>query len=164
MISTELGWWLTDWRFAPRFHLNGDWASGDHRPGGTSGTFNPLFPFGHKYFGEIDVQGRSNVIAVSGGVDLRPLPRTTLGISVFHFWRAEERDALYNAAEQAVRQGFAGSSRDVGTELDLVLSWQFDPHTLFEAGYAHYFPSDFIKETGRHQDIDFGFASVQYTF
>jgi hypothetical protein len=164
MVSTELGWWLTDWRFAPRFHLNGDWASGDHRPGGVSGTFDPLFPFGHRYFGEIDVQGRSNVVAVSSGVELRPLPGTTAAISVYHFWRAERGDALYNAAEQVLRAGSRGRSRDVGTELDLVVGWQFDPHTLLEAGYAHYFPAEFITESGRDQSINFGYVSVQYTF
>jgi len=164
MVSTELGWWLIDWRCAPRFHLGADWASGDHRPGGDSGTFDPLFPYGHRYFGEIDVIGRSNLVAVSGGVELRPLPRTTAALTVFHFWRAEREDALYNAAGQVVRAGFPGSARDVGTELDLVLGWQLDPHALLGAGYAHFFPAQFISDSGRDQDIDFGYVSIQYTF
>jgi len=31
-------------------------------------------------------------------------------------------------------------------------------------GYSHFFPGDFVKETGPAPDVDFLYLQVQYTF
>ena len=56
------------------------------------------------------------------------------------------------------------SSRVVGQELDLTFTYTFDRHTKAELGYSHFFPGDFIQETGPSNDVDFLYLQVQYTF
>jgi hypothetical protein len=162
MLSAELGYRRPDWWSAPRFQLGADWASGDDEPGGSVQTFDPLFPLGHRYLGEIDVQGRSNVVALSGGVTLRPFPATTAKLLVHRFWRASREDALYAATGSLLRDGAAARARSVGTEIDLSIAYRIDPHAQLGAGYAHYFPDDFIESSGPSRDIDFVYVFFEY--
>lgn len=72
-----------------------DWASGDRDPtGSVHGTFNQLFPLGHKYFGWMDIVGRQNIEDWNLQLTLSPHPKTavTLWYHVFHLQQA--RDAL----------------------------------------------------------------------
>jgi hypothetical protein len=162
MASGEIGYRRPDWWGAPRFQIGADWASGDSRAGGSVQTFDPLFPLGHRYFGDIDVQGRSNVIALSGGVALRPLPATTAKLLVHRFWRASDADALYAASGAVLRPGGASHAHGVGTEIDVTLAYRIDPHAQVGAGYGHYFPDSFIESTGPSRDVDFVYLFVEY--
>jgi hypothetical protein len=162
MVSAEVGYRRPDWWSAPRFQLGADWASGDDETGGSVQTFDPLFPLGHRYLGEIDVQGRSNVIAVSGGVTLRPLPATSVKLLVHRFWRASREDGLYAANGSVLRDGSASRARSVGTEIDLSVGYRIDPHAQVGAGWGHYLPDDFIENTGPSRDVDFVYVFFEY--
>jgi hypothetical protein len=162
MVAAELGWWLVGLPWTPRFHAAFDYASGDRRPGDGVQTFDPLFPYGHRWLGQMDFVGRSNVRAVSGGVTLRPLLATTVIFTVHRFWLADGHDALYAANGAVLRPGI-GAGRSVGTELDLEISWRFDPHTTLGAGYGHFFPDSFVRETGRARDADYVTLWLQWT-
>ena len=52
----------------------------------------------------------------------------------------------------------------MGSEIDLLLTWQIERHTQAYFGYSHFFAGDFIEDTGPSDDIDFAYAAVQYTF
>ena len=171
-IAAEAGYTFVDASLTPRVYAGFDYASGDGNPtDGASNTFNQLFPLGHAYFGYIDVVGRQNIIDAHPGVELTLLQNQKYAKKVslrsdFHvFWRAENTDALYSAAGAALRPGAAGSSSFVGTELDLLLSWQVDRHLQFYTGYSHFFPGQSIDDTGpANDDIDFVYAALTYTF
>ena len=163
------GYTLRDVLFAPHPFLGFDIASGDHTPhGGGLGTFNQLFPTGHVYFGYIDAIGRQNIIDLHPGLGLmllknKPMARKLALTTEYHlFWRASDRDAVYNAAGGVLRAGASGAT-NVGSELDLLLDWQIDRHTSFYAGYSHFFAGTFLRQTGAHQDIDFLYAALTYT-
>jgi len=159
MVATQLGWWLSEQRLAPRFFVGFDWASGTG-----DGVFDPLFPLGHAYLGAIDVIGRSNILAASAGVTLRPLPAVTTELVAHQFWLDKPSAGLYAADGHPVRPGFFSDHHDVGAEIDLVGKWQIDPHTALSAGYAHFFPGAFVEQTGRSGATDFFYGMVQYTF
>ena len=90
----------------PRVYAGFDYASGDADPtDGTKGTFNQLFPLAHKYLGFIDLVGRQNIVAVSGGVSFTPARKLGVAVSGHHFSRAKSTDALYNAGARIVRPG-----------------------------------------------------------
>ena len=61
--TAALGWNFSKVPMTPQFWVGYDFASGDHNPGTTDthGTFNQLFPFGHYYFGFLDLVGRQNI-------------------------------------------------------------------------------------------------------
>jgi hypothetical protein len=164
MIGSQLGYRAAGLWSAPRFSVGFDFGSGDHAAGGDVETFNQLFPLGHAYLGYIDAIGRQNIIDFNLGLTCGPLPKATLGITGHFFWRADTDDALYNAGGAAVRAGAAGSSSEVGQEIDLTLKYQFDRHLAGLLGYSHFFAGDFIEESGRGADIDFLYVQLEYTF
>src|SRR5262249_26435325 len=61
--TTALGRNFKNLPMTPQFWIGYDFASGDHNPGRTDthGTFDQLFPFGHYYFGYLDLVGRQNI-------------------------------------------------------------------------------------------------------
>ncbi len=164
MCTGQLGYNLADFTTAPRLFINLDYASGDKSTGGDVQTFNQLFPLGHAYFGWIDEIGRQNVIDFSTGLTLKPSKGLSVELQGHLFWRAESADGVYNAAGALVRNPGVGNSLEIGQEFDLLVKHQLDRHTELSIGYSHFFAGDFIEQTGAHQDIDFIYMAVQYTF
>jgi len=164
MLALELAAQAADAWAAPRLALGLDYASGDHSAGGNVQTFDPLFPLGHAFFGIMDVVGRQNVIDVYPSLTLQLLPKTTLRLSGHVFRRAQRQDALYNAGGMVVRPGAPGTSRDVGEEIDVVLTQGFGRHVTADVGYGHFFPGRFIGQTGSDQAIDFLYLQLALRF
>lgn len=174
-VSTVAGVTFDKVALSPRPFVGFDYASGDSDPGdGTYHTFNQLFPTGHQYFGYIDVIGRDNVVSPNAGVDLTLVENATLAKKVclraqyLAFWKAESADSLY-AASGSVLARSASSDTFIGQELDLLLSWQVERHTLITAGYCHFFAGDFIHSSdggsaANDHDIDFLYVAAQFTF
>jgi hypothetical protein len=164
MVATQVGYWVQEWRISPRFFVGIDWASGGERPGGDVALFDQLFPLGHAYFGIADLVARQNVIAVSAGVSLRPLPALTAELVAHHFRRPGRADGLYAASGSLLRAGDPGASRELGSELDLSLAYRLGAHVQLGAGYAHFFPGAFLEQTGPDENVDFAYALLQLTF
>jgi len=165
MLSTNLGYAFRDTRGKPRVYAGYDFASGDGGPGGSDvQTFNQLFPLGHAYFGYIDTVARQNIHSANAGVSYAPVDDALLKAEYLYFWRASNNDALYNAGGGVVRPGIPGTSRNIGSELDLTASYQLDRHTQLIGGYSRFFTADFIDQSGTAQDINFLYFTLQYTF
>jgi len=157
------------WDFAcqPRLGAGFDWASGDNDPtDGKVGTFDQLFPLGHKYFGFLDLVGRQNVTAVSADLSAWVVPKKVKGqIAYQTFWLAARKDALYNAGAAPTRRDITGrSGREMGHELDLTVTWNIDHHSNLLLGYSHLWDSDFIINTGPSEDVDFFYVQFQFKF
>lgn len=164
-VASQLGYTVPDCPLKSRWFLGFDQASGDDDPSdGDVGTFNQLFPLGHAYFGGIDIVGRQNIQDLSCGVSLVPLDKLTVRVEGHQFARAENTDALYDAGGNVVRAGDAGSSHDIGREVDVVADYKVNIHVAVQAGYSHFFAGDFISQSGADEDIDFVYASAQHTF
>lgn len=163
-IAAQLGFTPEDIDWNPRFYVGFDYASGDDSPGGDVETFNQLFPLGHAYFGFIDTVGRQNIIDASTGVRFKPTDKLTAGVDAHFFFRAEESDALYNAGGGVVRAPGGSTSNEVGAEIDLTLNYQLNRNTTIGAGYSHFFPGEFIEETGEGDAIDFFYTQIIITF
>ena len=164
MVAAQLGYTFADIAGTPRVFVGFDYASGDHQPGGDVQTFNQLFPLGHAYFGYIDAIGRQNIIDLSTGLTFKPFERLTFDLHGHFFWRADSDDALYNAGGASVRPGSAGNARYIGAELDLLLRYQLNTYTEVQFGYSHFFTGRFIEQSGPAKDVDFLYASIQFTF
>ncbi|MAE64781.1 MAG: hypothetical protein CMJ18_10985 [Phycisphaeraceae bacterium] len=165
MFAAELGHTLVDCPAAPRLHVAFDYASGDHSAGGDVETFNHLFPLGHKYLGWIDVIGRQNIIDLSSGVGFKVRKKTKVLLIGHLFWRADDSDVLYNAGGGVVPRPGTSNDHEVGGEIDLLVKHQFDRHLAALFGYSHFFPGNYIEESGiKSSGIDFFYLSLQYTF
>ena len=170
-LAIEGGYTFAGVQFAPRPFLGFDIASGDDDPTDNDLTrFNQLFPLGHAYFGYIDVIGRQNIVDLHPGVDLTLLSghqyaqKLTLRSEYHMFWRQSDNDGVFNAAGGLQRAAGTTSDTYIGSEIDLLLNWQVDRHLSAYVGYSHFFAGDFLEATGAHDDIDFFYAAVTYTF
>jgi hypothetical protein len=163
MVAAVLGYtppvpWLA------RVYVEFDYASGDRRPGGTVNTFNQLYPDSHSFLGYIDYIGRQNVISPSGGVVLAPIRNLTLSVQQYFFWRASDRDAVYNKQGAVFRPGTTTTARYVGAETDFLATYNVTRHIQLYSGYSFFSAGDFFEKTGPHKDSHFLYAAVEYTF
>lgn len=82
----------------------------------------------------------------------------------YFFWRASDRDAVYNKSGGVLRAGTASRARYVGAESDVLATYNVTRHLQAYVGYSHFFTGEFINKTGPHKDSDFFYAALQYTF
>lgn len=164
--AAEAGYTFKDCPATPRVHVGYDYASGDKDPADDeAGTFNQLFPLGHAYLGYIDVLGRQNVQAISQGLTFWPVAkRVQVRVDHHFFSRAERADAVYGVGGAVLREADAGTSKEIGTEADVTVMFKVDRHTSAWLGYSRFYAGDFIEESGDSSDVEFLYASVQYTF
>jgi hypothetical protein len=166
MLSAELGYLIPLECWEPRAHFNLDYASGDeHRTDVDIETFSQLFPNSHCHLGYIDTIGRQNIFALSTGVAACPCDQLFIETQYHWFWRADRSDALYNGAGRIIRPANASTRVYVGSELDLLVKYCFSPEWMAFAGYSHFFPGAFLDRSATpHQDIDFTYLGLQFTF
>lgn len=164
MIGSQIGYTVSQWSCTPRFFAGVDYATGDDGAGGDVQTFNQLFPLGHAYYGFMDFVGRQNAIDFNGGVTCNPFDKTKVHLSGHYFLREDTSDALYNAGGGVVRAGALNGKREIGFEFDATVHYALDVHTAIEAGYGHFFPGDFIDQSGANDGMDWFYLQLQYTF
>lgn len=145
----------------PRVTLGFDYASGGNPLGSAMNTFNLLFP-PHDYLGYINVIGRQNIIDLHEGLKMDLIAKCSLEVDYHYFWRANRLDGLYDNAGNIVRVGGPGTSKNVGSELDTLLSRKFGRHFEVTLGYSHFFAGKFIGQTGPNRSINFGYAQLLY--
>lgn len=147
----------------PRLALEYAYASGDSNPtDGKHGTFDQLYPTGHKFEGYMDFASWQNVHDVRSIFQLKPTPRLSLAVEGHLFWLADTADNFYNKggvarggatayqAPAAQGTGFGrnpGYSSFVGSELDVVTGFAVNKFTALEAGYGHFFVGDYIRQS-----------------
>jgi Alginate export len=168
-VATIGGYTLEHVMFTPRAFLGFDIASGGNRnhPGD---TFDQLFPSGHDQFGIIDAIGRQNIIDVHPGFTLTLLEnkpgaqQLTLLTQYRQFWRESDQDAVYTSSGSILRASDGSNASAIGGEIDLQVNWQLDRYIGVYAGYCHFFHGSFIAATGQHNDIDFAYSALTFTF
>lgn len=148
--TAGLGYQFADRKLNPQFWMYNDWASGDQNPGTghTHGTFNQLFPWGHNYFGYLDLVGRQNIDDLSTQVAFYPAKWIYSSVQYHVFHLDSARDALYNVAGVAIRRdptGQAGTS--VGDEIDFTTNFHLNSHQDIFLGFSKLFAGPFIRET-----------------
>lgn len=153
----------TPWR--PRVGAGFDWASGDEDPTDRKvGTFDQLFPLGHKYLGFLDLFGRQNITALNVNLSAWPVEKKVRTAAAFYsFWLNAEKDALYDVTgAPSLRDRTGNSGKDLGNELDLTVTWTVSRHSAILLGYSHFWSEDFVQETSPGRDADLFY--VQYAF
>lgn len=148
-VTTGLGYHFSNVPMNPQIWLYNDFASGSQNPNGNiHGTFNQLFPWGHLYFGYLDLVGRQNIDDVSMQFGFYPTKwiLTTFQNHVFHL--VSPRDALYNSAGTPIRSSPTGTAGTyVGDEIDFTTNFHLDRHNDIFLGYSKLFAGEFIHRT-----------------
>lgn len=155
--------------WSPTFWVYYDYASGNPEPGvgNVARTFEQLFPFGHYYFGWIDVVGRRNIHDISTYVTVYPTKWMFTQLQVHNFYLDTARDALYNAGGLPVRQDKTGKAgTHVGQELDLIVNFHLSNHSDLLMSYSYMFAGSFLTRTATTEAAkkDPQAVYVQYTY
>jgi hypothetical protein len=160
-FAGEAGYTFDACPLTPRASVGFDAASGAPDP---DGRFNQLFPPTYNYLGHLYLFGRPNLLDAHVGVDLHLTQSVSLYTAHHTFWRQNTNDGLYNLSGAVVRADNGSDASYVGNEIDVAVTWQIDQYWSAYMGYAHFFPGDFIADTGASKDVDFLYASVTFTF
>lgn len=174
------GYTFVDASYTPRVGLEYNYASGDSDPlDDKHETFENLFPTNHKFYGYMDLFSLQNIHNVRFVSSIKPLPRLTLLGEAHAFWMADTSDSLYTAP--GTRRGGIGSTAGtgyginsghgsyVGSEIDFIATYNISPQTALEAGYAHFFRGDYIKDTWSNpafgsKDADWFYVQLTVNF
>jgi len=163
-VAGGLGYYFQCVPMTPEFWVYFDYASGDPRPGqgGSNSTFNQLFPFGHYYFGYIDVVGRQNIEDLNFQFSIYPTKWMTKNAQFHVFRLANARDSLYSAAGVPLRTDPTGKAgTDVGDEFDYLVNFHLTNHQDLLINYSHLYAGQFIKHTGSPRSPDYCY--LQYS-
>jgi hypothetical protein len=148
--TTAVGYAFANTPMIPQFWINWDFASGTGSPATdhTHMTFNQLFPFGHFYFGYLDLVGRQNIEDLSFQGTIFPTNWITTGIQ-YHMFRLDSaKDALYNASGTVIRVDPTGNAgTDVGDEIDLFTNFHLSQHQDLLIGWSKLFAGAFIRNS-----------------
>ena len=143
--------------FAPRLGVEYSYASGDNDPtDNRHNTFVQLYPTGHLFYGFADFASLQNLHNFRLRSSILATPRLRLAAEGHFKWLDSANDNFYNVAglprggittQAAAAQGTgyginpnAGSF--VGTELDLIATWQANKYLVLEAAYCRFFRGD----------------------
>jgi hypothetical protein len=103
-------------------------------------------------------------------INLHPIVGIDLGsgwslsaASVF-YWRESLGDGIYGAPGNLLRPSAGSRERYIGTQADLVLTWEPTRTLSFELAYSTFKPGPFIEETGPQRRVHFFGAETMFRF
>ncbi|MFO1023230.1 MAG: alginate export family protein, partial [Planctomycetales bacterium] len=163
--SAGVGYLWGDACWKPQLWFTYDYASGDANPGqGNSfNTFQQMFPFGHYYFGYLDIVGRQNIHDFHTQFVMYPTPWITFLSQFHHFQLDSARSPLFGAAGAPIRQDPTGAAgKDVGNEIDFLVNFHLGAHQDVLVGYSKLFAGGFIEKTGNPGSPELFYLQHQY--
>ena len=153
----------------PRLGVEYNYGTGDKDPtDGNIETFQNLFPTNHKFYGQMDVFSWQNMHDACVIVKAQPIKAVTLKAEYHGFWLANTNDVWYRAngttAVRPLNTLAREASNYAGSEVDVTAQWSVNKHLAVEAGYSHFFAGDYLSDTGRSDDADFGYVQATIAF
>ncbi len=162
MFASILNYPLKTIKLNPVVFGGFDYASGGNPSSSKQKTFNQLYPLGHKYYGLMDIIGRQNAVDLHGGSSVKLWPKGQVAFDYHQFWLANSNDALYSPGGAIVRKSGTNRCSHIGAELDTYITHTFGCHLFALFGYNHFFPGQFIRQTGPDKSINFTYLQLTY--
>ena len=167
----EAGYMWPDALAKPWLRAGINVASGGD-PTGDHNTFHNLLPTNHPYYGFTDQLAFQNLLDILVQLKLGLHEKVGLNIMYHHFRLLNEDDFRYAGTGAFTKQsnfGYvsfpSGGRKDIGDELDIVLSWKLHKHVSLEGGYAHLWGSDVMKVNfPAEPDVQFSFVQVHFKY
>jgi hypothetical protein len=153
--------------WSPRVGLEYSFASGDSNPAdGDHGTFDGVFGAVDCFYGRMNLFAWKNVHDYQATFSVKPRKGVKIWVDYHYFRLDDARDAWYYCTGRPQRRDPTGASGSgLGHEIDLMAKWQMTKNLELFTGYAHFFPSTFIKRTpGGDGDADWAFIQFLYSF
>ncbi len=153
----------------PRIYAEYNFASGDDHAGDQDvQTFQNLFPTNHKFYGYMDVFSWQNMHNPALSLRCSPSREVTVQLDGHAFFLATNEDVWYRAngvtAVRSLNQLARDASTYAGAETDLTVTYAPARWLSLQVGYSHFFPGDYLGDTGAQDGADFGYAMATVTF
>ena len=155
--------------WTPRLGLEYNYASGDTNPADTNiETFQNLFPTNHKFYGFMDIFSWQNMHNPAVSLKVSPTKKITAQVDYHGFWLATNEDVWYRANGTTAVRPLTPLARNAdkfaGSELDFTVTCKPLKQLSLLAGYSHFFAGSYLKDTGAHDDADFGYVQATIEF
>ncbi|MEI7912587.1 MAG: alginate export family protein [Verrucomicrobiota bacterium] len=170
------GYTFTDIWGNPRLGAGYDFGSGDNNPNdGKNQTFDNLFGTNHRYYGSMDLFCERNMQIPRLCASIKPTKQLNLAVDYLMFWLASTHDSLYPESGSGRKgNGYGlhpGFSSYVGSEIDLVATYSFNPACELQLGCGHFFAGDYIRQSvdsiaanGGTSDANWFYVQTRFQF
>ncbi len=146
MVTMGLGRKFAASPWTPTLWAYYDFASGDSDLGAGNG-FNQLFPLAHKYFGFMDLFGRSNIEDINLLLTVSPGKKLTFLAWYHNLFLATASDTPYSVVMTPFNPGNEPGSTHLGQEIDLLATYNVSARQQLLLGYSHFFSGAYYSTT-----------------
>jgi hypothetical protein len=143
-----------------KFGIGYTYATGDDAGTSDVETFDAVFGASDKYYGRMNLMKWSNLKDTELFASFSPMKKVKVKAE-YHRFEVEDE-----AAKWRIYKNPAGSDEThLGDEFDIVAKYGFSKSLAFQAGYAHFWPGDFIEQNvPSDSDADWFFLQSTFKF
>ncbi len=147
-----LGYTWTNAAGSPRLGVGYSYSSGDSNPNDNKiETFDLLFGPAHRLYGMMDLFGLRNSHNPSASLTIKPAKGLSMKLEYLAFWLADTHDFAYpETGSGRSGNGYGLNPQHdsfLGSELDLLATWQPAKWMEMQFGYGHFFVGDYIRQS-----------------
>jgi hypothetical protein len=137
----------TPWK--PKVVLEYNFASGDKdAKDGRRETFDQLYASNHARYGQADMVGWRNIHHFGMTVEMYPAKPLKVTTGVSRFFLASLGDGLYNASGTRTVFFKTATSKDIGWEADVAMTYTVSKELSLGAGLGTLFTGQYLKQAG----------------
>ena len=126
-----------------------DWASGGDQVPANRGddSFDHLFPLAHKYLGFMDLFGRRNINDLNAQF-ITPVLGSKVKLLVwYHYFFLDQKTTPYSVVMTPYNGANVAGDRELGHEIDVLLSIALNPRNSALLGYSYFNAGDYYDTT-----------------
>ncbi|RLB35212.1 MAG: hypothetical protein DRH12_16830 [Deltaproteobacteria bacterium] len=159
-----LGYRAAFFPLRPYIYTEYSYGSGDSDPkDGEHGTFDGAFGARDKMYGRMNLFKWMNIKDAQINLELSLLKQIHIKLEYHKFWLAEEKDAWY-LNPKAYRDKSGESGDEVGREFDVVVKYKLPAGNELQAGYGHFWPSEFARNVASDDEANWFFIQWQIKY
>ncbi len=155
-----MGYTLNRSASKPRVLFEYNYATGDRTKGdGTRGTFDQLYAVNLPYYGIADQVGWRNTSNYRIGFEVQATKRLKVQFDLYDFYLATLQDALYTDNGNAVVSNIRATSKHVGLEPDVQVTYMLTRQINIGGGYGRLIPGAFLKQSSPGHPYNFPYLT-----
>lgn len=155
LINTGVTYTLADSHGSPSFNFNYTYASGGAPSSGDN--FVPWFDYVDGYNGYLFAPALANIHIFNVGASMKVYENTTLALQAYYYLKADDAGAVSGNGniDFGGIDGFApfGSDSEVGSEIDVILGYDYSKDVRLQLIYAAFVPGTGIHGTSSFDSV-----------
>jgi hypothetical protein len=140
------------------FGIGGNYISGDkNKTDNTLNTYNLIFS--KPSYGLAAPIGSSNIVNVNPYIKINPVKKLNVYAGVYFINRQSNQDGTYSPGMAQVRPTpanlFTSGKKEIGTQFAIETGYNVTQHFFFAVDAAYLKAGNYVKETGKGEDITY---------